>query len=127
MQFGNLLSPESKAYGQSDPHSPYLNIKSCSFGLTPLKGCQSVTQRLPSASNKFSIFNKPNHTRMASSVAANPEAAYDGLGGHSKIDAFPVPSPKLKPTQKKLKYSGTAKPKKKVVLSHKLDTFFDLT
>jgi hypothetical protein len=34
---------------------------------------------------------------MASSVATNPEAAYVGLGGHSKIDAFTVPSPKLKP------------------------------
>jgi len=64
---------------------------------------------------------------MASSVAANPEAAYDGLGGHSKIDAFPVPSPKLKTTQKKLKHIGTSKPKKKVTLSHKLDAFFDLT
>ena len=127
LQFGNLLSPESKAYGQSEPQSPYLNIKSCSFGLTPLKGSQNVTQSLPSTSNKFSIFNKPNHTRMTSSVAANPEAAYDGLGGHSKIDAFPVPSPKLKPTQKKLKYIGISKPKKKVTVSYKLDTFFDLT
>jgi len=127
LQFGNLLSPESKTHGQSEPQSPYLNIKSCSFGLTPLKGSQNVTRSLPSASNKFSIFNKPNHTRMASSVAANPEAAYDGLGGHSKIDAFPVPSPKLKPTHKKLKYIGTSKPKKKITVSHKLDTFFDLT
>jgi hypothetical protein len=64
---------------------------------------------------------------MASSVAANPEAAYDGLGGHSKIDAFPVPSPKFKPTQKKLKSVGTSKTKKKVTVSYKLDTFFDLT
>ena len=127
LQFGNLLSPESKAYCQSEKQSPYLNIKSCSFGLTPLKGSKNVTQCLPSASNKFSIFNKPNHTRMTSSVAANPEAAYDGLGGHSKIDAFPVSSPKFKPTQKKLKYIGTSKPKKKVTVSYKLDTFFDLT
>jgi len=95
LQVGNLLSPESKAYGQSEPQSPYLNIKSCSVRLTRLKGSQSVTQRLPS------------------SVATNPEAAYDGLGGHSKIYAFPVPSPK------KLKYSGTSKPKKKVTVSYK--------
>jgi len=37
---------------------------------------------------------------MASSVAANPEAAYDNLGGHS--DAFPVPSPNSRPPQKKI-------------------------
>lgn len=126
--FGNLLSPESKAYCQSEPQSPYLNNKSRSVCLTTLKGSQSVTQHLASSSNTHTTFNKPPSTLIASSVATNPEAAYDGLGGHSKIDAFPVPSPKLKPTQKKLKYSGTAKPKKKkVVLSHKLDTFFDLT
>jgi hypothetical protein len=97
LQFGNLLSSESKPYCQAESQSPYLNIKPCSVLLTPLK---SVTQRLPS------------------SVAKNPEAACDGLGGHSKIDAFPVPSPKLKPPQKKLKYSGTSKPKKKVTLSY---------
>jgi hypothetical protein len=64
---------------------------------------------------------------MASSVAAYSEAAYDGLGGHSKIDAFPVRSPKFKPTQKKFKSVGTSKPKRQVPVSHKLHTFFDLT
>ena len=140
LQFGNLLSPESKPYCQSEPHSPYLNIKSHSFGLTPLKGSQTVTQSLPSVSskfsifnkppctlmassvatnpahlptisNKFSIFNKPPCTLMASSVATNPETAHDG--------AFPIPSPKFKPPQRKLKYSGTSKPKKKVTVSYK--------
>jgi len=108
----NLLSPESKPNCQSEPQSPYMKMKSCSVLLTPLKGSQSVTQSLPSASNKFSTFNKPPCTLMASSVAKNPEAAYDGLGGHSKGDAFPVP-------QKKLKYGGTSKPKKKVTMSYK--------
>jgi hypothetical protein len=51
---------------------------------------------------------------MASSVTTNPEAVYDGLGGHSEVDSFPIPSPKFKPPQKKLKYSGTSKPKKKI-------------
>jgi len=96
LQFGNLLSPESKAYCQSEPQSPYLNNKSRSVCLTTLKGSQSVTQHLASSSNTHTTFNKPPSTLIASSVATNPEAAYDGLGGHSKIDAFPVPSPKLK-------------------------------
>jgi hypothetical protein len=94
-------------------------MKSCSVRLTRLKGSQSVTQHLPSASNEFSTFNKPTYTLMASSVATNAEAAYDCLGGHFKVDAIPVPSPKFKPPQKKLKYSGTSKPKKKVTVSHK--------
>jgi hypothetical protein len=94
LQVDNLLSPESKAYGQSEPQSPYLNIKLCSVCLTWLKGSQSVTQRLPS------------------SVATYPEAGYDSLGGYSKSYAFPVPSPK------KLKHNGTSKPKKKVTVSY---------
>jgi len=115
----NLLSPESKPNCQSEPQSPYMKMKSCSVLLTPLKGSQSVTQSLPSASNKFSTFNKPPCTLMASSVAKNPKAAHDGLGGHSKGDAFPVPSPNFKSPQKKLKYGGTSKPKKKVKMSYK--------
>jgi hypothetical protein len=103
LQFGKLLSPESNPNCQSEPQSPYLNMKSCSVRLTPLKGYQNVTQSLPSASNKFSIFNKLPCTLMASSVTTNPEAAYDGLGGHSEVDSFPVPSPKFKPPQKKVK------------------------
>jgi len=119
LQFGNLLSPEPKPNCQSEPQSPYLNMKSCSIRLTRLKGFQSVTQHLLSASNEFSTFNKPPYTLMAPSVATNPEAAYDCLGGHSKVDAIPVPSPKCKPPQKKLKYSGTSKPKKEVTVSYK--------
>ena len=49
--FGNLLPPESKAYCQSEPHSPHLNCKPCSVRLTELKVSQSVTQHLPSSSN----------------------------------------------------------------------------
>ena len=63
LQFRNRLSPESKPYCKS----LYPKMKSCSVRLTPLKGSQSVTQRHPS------------------SVATNPEAAYDGLGGHLKL------------------------------------------
>jgi hypothetical protein len=37
---------------------------------------------------------------MAPSVATNLGLAYEGLGGHSKIDAIPVPSPKFKPPPK---------------------------
>jgi hypothetical protein len=84
LQFGTLLSPESKAQEKSDPESPYLNIKSCSFGLTALKGSQSMNRQLSSGSNKFSIFKKPHHTKPSSSVAANPEEAYDGLGGQDR-------------------------------------------
>ncbi|XP_033610383.1 E3 ubiquitin-protein ligase TRAIP isoform X3 [Cryptotermes secundus] len=125
--FGALLSPESKAQQKFEPASPYLNIKSCSFGLTPLKGSQSMNLQLPSGSNKFSIFRKPNHERPNSSAAANPEEAYDGLGGHSKADLFPIPSTKFKPTNKKLKPISISKTKKQVTVSHKLEMFFDST
>jgi hypothetical protein len=118
------LSPESKAQ-KSETASPYLNIKSCSFGLTPLKGSQSMNLQLPSSTNKFSIFRKPNHGRPNSSVAANPEEAYDGLGGHSKVDIFPIPNTKFKPTNKKFKPISISKTKKQVIVSHKIDMFFD--
>jgi hypothetical protein len=81
-----------------------------------VEGSQSVT----SSSFRHNILNKPPDTLIAPSVSTNLEAAYDGLGGHSKIDTFPVPSPKFKlPPQKKLKYSGTSKPKKKITVSYK--------
>lgn len=126
-QFGTLLSPEYKAQQKCESASPYLNVKSCSFGLTPLKGSQSMNLQLPSGSNKFSIFRKPNHGRPNSSVGANPEEAYDGLGGHSKVDIFPIPSTKFKPTNKKLKPISISKTKKQVTVSNKLEMFFDST
>lgn len=126
LQFGTLLSPGSKAQETSDPESPYLNIKSCSFGLTPLKGSQSMNLKLSSGSNKFSIFKKAHRTKLSSSVDASPEETYDGLGGHSKFDEFPVPSSKFKPTQRKLKSVSTLKTKKQVTVMHKLDRFLDL-
>jgi hypothetical protein len=127
LQCDNLLSPKSKAKQKSEAVSPYLNIKSCSFGLTPLKGSQSMNLQLPSGSNKFSIFRKPDHKRPNSSVATNPEEAYDGLGGHSKMDIFPIPSTKFKPIHKKFKSVSISKTKKQVTVSHRLDMFFDST
>jgi len=82
--------------------------------------------QLPSGSDKFSIFKKPNRTRLSSSAAASPEEAYDGLGGHSKADIFPVPSSNFKSMQKKSKSVCVSKTKKQVTVTHKLDRFFDL-
>jgi hypothetical protein len=127
LQFGTLLSPESRAQQKSEPASPYLNIKSCSFGLTPLKGSQSMNLQLPSGSNKFSIFKKANHRTLSSSVALNPEEVYDGFGGHSKVDVFPIPSTKFKQTNKKFKPISISKTKKEVTVSHKLEMFFNTT
>jgi hypothetical protein len=123
LQFGTLLSPESKAQEKSDPESPYLNIKSCSFGLTALKGSQNMNLQLSSGSSKFSIFKKHHYTKPGSSVAANPEEVYDGFGGHSKVDEFPVPSSKFKP---KYKSASILKTKKQVTATYTLNKFFDL-
>jgi hypothetical protein len=83
--------------------------------------------QLPSGSNKFSIFRKPNQRRPNSSVAANPEEAYDGLGGHSKVDVFPIPSTKFKQPNKKFKPISISRTKKQATVSHKLDVFFERT
>jgi hypothetical protein len=81
--------------------------------------------QLPSGSNKFSIFKKANHRTPSSSVALNPEEVYDGFGGHSKVDVFPIPSTKFKQTNKRFKPMSISKTKKQVTVSHKLEMFFN--
>jgi len=60
-------------------------------------------------------------------MAASPKEAYDGLGGHSKVDEFPIPSSNCKPVQRKLKSVSILKTKKKVPVTHTLHRFLDLT
>ncbi|KAJ1530652.1 hypothetical protein ONE63_005524 [Megalurothrips usitatus] len=63
------------------------------------------TKSMPSALNKMSIFNKrlqPATQNPPRRPTSSFGAGYDGLGGHSHVDEFPIPSPKplkkLKPT-----------------------------
>lgn len=77
--------------------------------------------------NKMSIFNKRLQTPIQNAPLRPTSqfgATYDGLGGHSKEDDFPVPGPKL---FKKVKPSGTVQPKSKKLVAPagvpKLDKF----
>ncbi|XP_067004019.2 E3 ubiquitin-protein ligase TRAIP [Anabrus simplex] len=114
-----------KSQAVNNKPSPYLNVKSSSIGLTPLRPSTSSNRLV---SDKFSIFKKARMTTQMSSTSSthDPETAYDGLGGHSKLDEFPKPSPKPQKLKKhvvgavyKLKTKDI--PSKTIKLDHFLD------
>ncbi|XP_034246664.1 E3 ubiquitin-protein ligase TRAIP-like [Thrips palmi] len=70
------------------------------------------TQSMPAEFNKMNIFSKrlqPSNLKAPLRPTSQFGAGYDGLGGHSAADEFPVPSPK---PLKKLKPAGPPKFKK---------------
>ncbi|PSN44320.1 hypothetical protein C0J52_09281 [Blattella germanica] len=54
----------------------------------------------PTSSSQYSIFKK-TRTEIHSTKVKQHEEVYDGFGGHSKPDVFPVPSQKHIPVKKK--------------------------
>nr|CAD7464204.1 unnamed protein product [Timema tahoe] len=110
--------------------SPYLNIKSSSVGLTPLRPTQnSNLLRAPARPGGYSIFKKARLTTASSNLAteAHPDLAFDGMGGRSKLDEFPVPRLAMK-TKNKPRPAGlanTAKLKKESGQMLKIRSYFD--
>ncbi|KAJ9595477.1 hypothetical protein L9F63_013341, partial [Diploptera punctata] len=98
VMFENVSSADNPKK-KSPPTTPYLKLKSSSIGFEPLKVSQSSNLHLASSTNKYSIFNKKKETKL-SSMATNFGEAYDGMGGHSKLDDFPVPIPRTKSSTK---------------------------
>ncbi|XP_050354779.1 E3 ubiquitin-protein ligase TRAIP isoform X2 [Nymphalis io] len=111
--------------------SPYLNLKQSSLALTALQrhpthplpeknlkpseyallnsARSAVTRKPDLASAKTSIFQKREPAKIQFSQENDPNMSfmnisYDGLGGHSKLDTFPVPNtrPPLKSCVPKL-------------------------
>ncbi|KAL0819227.1 hypothetical protein ABMA28_008472 [Loxostege sticticalis] len=102
--------------------SPYLSLKQSSLALTALQqrpaqmppatklkpsemailnAARNITKRgaenHPSNSQKMSIFHKKepakiDFTKEPDLNSAQLDISYDGLGGHSKLDTFPVPN-----------------------------------
>ncbi|KAL0860245.1 hypothetical protein ABMA27_010552 [Loxostege sticticalis] len=102
--------------------SPYLSLKQSSLALTALQqrpaqmppatklkpsemailnAARNITKRgaenHPSNSQKMSIFHKKEPAKIDFSTepdlnSAQLDISYDGLGGHSKLDTFPVPN-----------------------------------
>nr|CAD7427843.1 unnamed protein product [Timema monikensis] len=109
--------------------SPYLNIKSSSVGLTPLRPTQNSNLRAPARPGGYSIFKKARLTTASSNVAteARPDLAFDGMGGRSKLDEFPVPRLAMK-TKNKPRPAGlvnAAKLKKASGQMLKIRSYFD--
>nr|CAD7264151.1 unnamed protein product [Timema shepardi] len=109
--------------------SPYLNIKSSSVGLTPLRPAQSSNLREPARPGGYSIFKKARLTTASSNLAteAHPDLAFDGMGGRSKLDEFPVPRLAVK-TKNKPRPAGlanAAKLKKASGQMLKIRSYFD--
>ncbi|KAK7864307.1 hypothetical protein R5R35_009561 [Gryllus longicercus] len=73
--------------------APYLSIKSSASGLTPMRFNQTVSATM----SKYSIFRKGRLDGNTIENTAPPrEEEYDGMGGHSKLDEFPQPIPRIK-------------------------------
>ncbi|XP_069681479.1 E3 ubiquitin-protein ligase TRAIP-like [Periplaneta americana] len=125
-QIYDLMSPDSKASEHTT--EPRKNTY-------PSKEHPRILSTRPQASNlrhpsdkNYSIFKRPGLTVSRFSGSANPEAAYDGLGGHSKADEFPVPSLKFKSVPLKKTKSSTLlwKTKRVTNATVKLDKFIDI-
>ncbi|CAH0596172.1 unnamed protein product [Chrysodeixis includens] len=89
-----LASLQRAPLKMSDKIQPSENLY-----LTSIKNATKklMNEKSSTVSTKHSIFHKKEPMKIESLDSCGPlDISYDGLGGHSKLDTFPVPRPTIK-------------------------------